>query len=161
MNRGYTREYYLDLVDRIRKSVPHISLTTDLIVGFPGETDEDFAQTVSLVEEVRFDSAFTFIYSPREGTPAAKMNNQIPDEIKKERIYKLIEVQNQISAKHMEKLVGRTLEVLVEGESEGGVVGRTRTNRQVYFPGSSDLIGRLIQVRIVEATTWTLKGEMV
>lgn len=161
MNRGYTREYYLDLVDRIRKSVPHISLTTDLIVGFPGETDEDFAQTLSLVEEVGFDSAFTFIYSPREGTPAAKMENQIPEEIKKERIYQLIELQNKISAEHMDKLVGRTLEVLVEGESEDGVVGRTRTNRQVYFPGSPDLIGQLTQVQVLEASTWTLKGEMV
>lgn len=161
MNRGYTREYYLYLVDRIRKSVPHISLTTDLIVGFPGETDEDFAQTLSLVEEVGFDSAFTFIYSPREGTPAAKMENQIPEEIKKERIYQLIELQNKISAEHMDKLVGRTLEVLVEGESEDGVVGRTRTNRQVYFPGSPDLIGQLTQVQVLEASTWTLKGEMV
>src|SRR5699024_9635684 len=111
MNRGYSREYYLELVGKIRESVPGISLTTDLIVGFPGETEDDFEETLSLVKEVGFDSAFTFIYSPREGTPAAKFPNQIPEELKKERIYRLIEVQNEITKQNMEALVGTEQEI--------------------------------------------------
>ncbi|MGI6148506.1 MAG: tRNA (N6-isopentenyl adenosine(37)-C2)-methylthiotransferase MiaB [Limnochordia bacterium] len=161
MNRGYTREYYLQLVEKVRSAVPDISLTTDLIVGFPGETDEDFADTLGLVEAVRFDSAFTFIYSPRKGTPAAKMADQVPEEVKKERIYRLIDLQNQISAEHMQKLQGQELEVLVEDISSSGLVGRTRSNRQVHFAGESSLIGQLAKVRIVEASTFSLKGELV
>lgn len=161
MNRGYTREYYLNLVDQVRKAVPGISLTTDLIVGFPGETDEDFKETLSLVEEVGFDSAFTFIYSPREGTPAAKFSNQIPDEIKKERIYQLIELQNKISDLHMKRLVGSKQELLVEGRSKEGLIGRTRTNRQVYFSGSEELIGSLVSAEITEAGTWSLQGRIL
>lgn len=160
MGRGYSREYYLDLVGRIRKSLPEISLTTDLIVGFPGETDEDFQQTLSLVKEVEFDSAFTFIFSPREGTPAAKFADQIPEEVKKERIYKLIELQNSISAKKMGTLVGTTTEVLVEGKSKDGLIGRTRTNRLVHVEGSEQLLGSLIQVEITEAGTWSLQGRI-
>ncbi len=161
MNRGYTREYYLNLVDQVRKAVPGISLTTDLIVGFPGETDEDFKETLSLVEQVGFDSAFTFIYSPREGTPAAKFSNQIPEEIKKERIYQLIELQNSISDAHMKLLIGSTQELLVEGRSKEGLIGRTRTNRQVYFSGSADLVGSLVSVEITEAGTWSLQGRIL
>ena len=161
MNRGYTREYYLDLVEKVRKAVPGISLTTDLIVGFPGETDEDFAETLSLVEEVRFDSAFTFIYSPRKGTPAAKMANQVPEEVKKERIYRLIDLQNKISAEYMEQLLGCDVEVLVEDVSSEGVVGRTRSNRQVHFAGNEDLLGKILTVRITKASTWSLQGELV
>jgi len=160
MNRGYTREYYLQLVDKVRRAVPNISLTTDLIVGFPGETEEDFVQTLSLVEDVRFDSAFTFIFSPRKGTPAAKMSEQVPEEVKKERIYRLIELQNEISAKHMHKLLGHELEVLVEEASSEGLVGRTRSNRQVHFAGDSSLLGQLATVRITEATAFCLKGEL-
>lgn len=158
MNRGYTREYYLELVEKIRKSIPGISLTTDLIVGFPGETEEDFEQTLSLVQEVGFDSAFTFIYSPREGTPAAKFPNQIPDELKKERIYRLIELQNSVSAIKMQALVGTCQELLVEGKTQNGLVGRTRTNRQVHFQGPEGLLGQLITVKITEANTWSLQG---
>lgn len=160
MNRGYTREYYLSLVDQIRKAVPNISLTTDLIVGFPGETDQNFQDTLSLVREIGFDSAFTFIYSPREGTPAARMPNQIPEELKKERIYELIEVQNAISDAHMRRLVGTTQELLIEGRSREGLVGRTRTNRQVYLEGPCDLLGSLVSVGITEASTWNLKGRI-
>ena len=159
MNRGYTREYYLDLVQQVRKAVPGISLTTDLIVGFPGETEEDFQETLSLVEEVRFDSAFTFIYSPREGTPAARFPDQVPEEVKKERIYRLIDLQNRISGEKMQKLVGTKQELLVEGTSEQGLVGRTRTNRQVFFAGPEELIGELVTVEITEASTWTLLGK--
>lgn len=161
MNRGYTRDYYLNLVKQVRKAVPGISLTTDIIVGFPGETDEDFAETMSLMREVAFDSAFTFIYSPREGTPAARLPNQIPEEVKKERIYQLIELQNSICSIHMERLVGTTQEVLVDGKSASGLVGRTRTNRQVYFSGTEELIGSLVSVQITESSTWSLTGQLI
>jgi tRNA-2-methylthio-N6-dimethylallyladenosine synthase len=161
MNRGYTREYYLDLVEKVRKAVPGISITTDLIVGFPGETEEDFQDTLDLVREVGFDSAFTFIYSPREGTPAARWPEQIPEEIKKERIYQLIELQNSISDAQMRRLVGTRQELLVEGRSKDGLVGRTRTNRQVHFAGSAALYGSLVTVEITEASTWSLQGRII
>ena len=161
MNRGYTREYYLDLVKQVRKAIPGISLTTDLIVGFPGETEQDFQETLSLVQEVGFDSAFTFIYSPREGTPAARMPDQIPEELKKERIYKLIELQNTISEGHMRRLLGTNQELLVEGRSKDGLIGRTRTNRQVHFEGPDDLLGSLVSVEITEASTWSLRGRIL
>lgn len=161
MNRGYTREQYLDLVQKVRQAVPEIALTTDIIVGFPGETEGDFQATLSLVEEVRFDSAFTFIYSPREGTPAARFADQVPEEVKKERIYRLIELQNKISAEHIQGLVGTKQEVLVEGTDGQGLVGRTRTNRQVHFAGSQELMGELVTVEITEAGTWTLRGRVV
>lgn len=160
MNRGYSREYYLKLVEQVRKAVPGISLTTDLIVGFPGETDQDFQETLSLVKEVGFDSAFTFIYSPREGTPAARFPDQIPEELKKERIYELIEVQNKISDIHMQRLVGTKQELLIEGRSKGGLIGRTRTNRQVHVGGSDDLVGSLVWAEITEASTWSLQGRI-
>ena len=160
MNRGYTREYYLKLVEQVRKAVPGISLTTDLIVGFPGETDQDFQETLSLVKEVGFDSAFTFIYSPREGTPAARFPDQIPEELKKERIYELIEVQNKISDIHMQRLVGTKQELLIEGRSKGGLIGRTRTNRQVHVGGSEHLVGSLVWAEITEASTWSLQGRI-
>lgn len=160
MNRGYSREYYLDLVNRVRRAIPGISLTTDLIVGFPGETEQEFLDTLSLVQEVEFDSAFTFIYSPREGTPAARLTDQIPEEIKKERIYQLIDLQNGISEKLMNQLVGTTQELLVEAVSKTGLVGRTRTNRLVHFAGSEDLIGSLVKVKIIEASTWSLQGRL-
>lgn len=162
MNRGYTREYYLDLVNQIKYSMPDISLTTDLIVGFPGETEEDFQETLALVEEVGFDLAFTFIYSPREGTPAAKME-QVPDDIKKDRIYRLIELQNKNSNRYMQSLMGKTLEVLVEEVSQDTrtLSGRTRTNKQVHFAGAPELLNQLVQVKIIEAKTWSLSGELI
>ncbi|HHY08931.1 MAG TPA: tRNA (N6-isopentenyl adenosine(37)-C2)-methylthiotransferase MiaB [Firmicutes bacterium] len=161
MNRGYTREDYLKLVEKIRKAVPEISLTTDLIVGFPGETEEDFQQTLALVREVEFDSAFTFIYSPREGTPAMRLPDHLPEEVKKERIYELIEIQNTISGSKMQKLLGTKQEILVEGKSREGLTGRTRANRLVHLAGSDDLVGELLTVKITEASTWSLKGSVL
>ncbi len=161
MGRGYSRDYYLDLVGRIRRAVPEISLTTDLIVGFPGETDEDFQQTLSLVKEVEFDSAFTFIFSPREGTPAAKFTDQISEDIKKERIYELIELQNSISARKMRALLGTTTEVLIEGKTKDGLVGRTGTNRLVHLTGQEIPLGSLLEVEITEAGTWSLQGKII
>lgn len=164
MNRRYTREYYLEIVEKVRQEVPGVSITTDIMVGFPGETDDDFADTLSLVEQVRFDSAFTFIYSPRKGTPAAELLDQVPEEVKKERIYKLIEVQNKVSLEINQSLVGSEVEVLVEGTSKSDaqmLTGKTRTNKTVLFAGTRELIGELVKVRIIEAQTWSLVGELI
>lgn len=164
MARKYTRDEYLTLVDKIKKAMPHAVLTTDIIVGFPGETDEEFEDTLSLVREVEFDSAFTFIYSPREGTPSAKWEDNIPPEVKKERLHRLNELQDSISRRKNEQLRGQVVEVLVEGESKKNrevLSGRTRSNKLVNFPGPRDLVGQLVNVRITEPQTWTLKGELV
>lgn len=163
MNRGYTKEQYISLVDRIRKRIPHIALTTDLIVGFPGETEEDFEQTLQVVEEIGPDSAFTFIYSPRPGTVAAKMEDQVPEEVKKDRIYRLIELQNRLSLQRNRSLVGSIQEVLIEGPSQtdpGKYTGRTRGNKLVIFTGPADR-GLLMPIRITEAQTWSLHGELM
>ncbi len=164
MGRKYTREEYLRLVEKIRKAIPDVSLTTDIIVGFPNETEEQFLDTLSLVEEVQFDSAFTFIYSPREGTPAAKMEDSVPLEVKKERLQRLNALQNEISRRKNEALRGSVVEVLVEGESKNNpdvLSGRTRTNKLVNFKGSKECIGQLVHVKITEPQTWTLNGEQV
>ncbi len=162
MNRGYTREYYLDLVAKIKKAIPSISLTTDLIVGFPGETEEDFQDTLALVKDVGFSSSFTFLYSPRKGTPAATMSNQVPEDVKKDRIYRLIELQNQLSAQQNKDMVDQLFTVLVDGVTQQSqqLTGRTRTNKQVLFPGSADLVGRIIEVKIVGSQTWSLTGQL-
>lgn len=164
MARKYTRDEYLTLVDKIKKAMPHVALTTDIIVGFPGETDEEFEDTLSLMREVEYDSAFTFIYSPREGTPSAKWEDNISHEEKKERLQRLNELQDEISRRKNEQLRGQVVEVLVEGESKKNrevLSGRTRTNKLVNFHGSHELIGNLVNVRITEPQTWTLKGELV
>ena len=169
MNRRYTRDDYLGLIGRIRLRVAGAGFTTDLIVGYPGETDADFEDTLSLVREARFDSAFTFAYSPRVGTPAAKLPDQIPAEVKQERLERLIEVQNGVSLEINRAEVGRTVEVLVEGMAEkapSSVAGRSRTNKLVIAePGEgrtvSDLVGREVKVRVERATTWSLEGRLV
>lgn len=164
MARKYTREHYLELVRKIKQAIPDVVLTTDIIVGFPGETEEQFADTLSLMQEVEYDSAFTFIYSPREGTPAAKMKDEVPMEVKKERLHRLNQLQDGISRKKNEALRGQTVEVLVEGESKKNpdiLSGRTRTNKLVNFQGPKHLIGQFAHVRIDEPLTWTLKGTWV
>ena len=167
MNRKYTVERYLEIVDRLRERIPNIHLTTDLIVGFPGETEEDFQDTLDLVRRVEYDSAFTFIYSPRTGTPAAKRSDQVPEEIKKDRIHRLIELQNSISAEKNQRMVGKEEEVLVEGRSQGGNntwVGRTRGNKLISFiVEEGDFIqpGDFATVRITTAQTFSLQGELV
>ncbi len=163
MNRGYNREYYLDLVERIRRAIPGVAITTDIMVGFPGETEEDFADTMDLVERVRFDGAFTFVYNPRPGTPAARLPEQVPDKVKSERIQKLIERQNEITLAHNQALVGRVEQILVEGESKTNpamLSGRTRTNRLVIFPGPRDLIGQLVNVTVTGARLTHLEGQL-
>lgn len=164
MNRGYTREQYLDLVGRLRAALPGVGLTTDIMVGFPGEEDEDFEATLDLVRRVRFDAAFTFIYNPRPGTPAAAWPEQVPLEVRRRRIQELIALQRQISLENNRAEEGRVAEVLVEGPSEtdsGRLCGRTRSFKMVVFPGASDLVGKLVRVEILTGKVNHLEGRVV
>nr|WP_290443387.1 tRNA (N6-isopentenyl adenosine(37)-C2)-methylthiotransferase MiaB [Sporolactobacillus kofuensis] len=162
MGRGYTRERYLDLFHKIKDTVPNASFTTDIIVGFPNETDEQFEETMSLVRECQFDGAFTFIYSPRAGTPAARMKDNVPMEVKKERLQRLNQLIDELSAKSNAKYQDQIVEVLVEGESRKNaevLSGHTRTNKVVNFRGPKSLIGQLVQVKVTDAKMWSLDGE--
>ena len=164
MNRKYTREDYLNIVGKIRKTNPDIVITTDLIVGFPGETEEDFQDTLDLVKEVKYDSAFTFLYSIREGTQAANMENQIPENVKHERFQRLMDELNKIGLDKNEKYLGKNVEVLVEEVSkndEKTLNGRTRNGKLVHFPGTKDLIGSIIKVKIERVKTFTMEGIVV
>lgn len=164
MNRKYTREYYLELVEKIRKAIPDISITTDIIVGFPGETDEDFEETLDLVKKVRYDSAFTFLYSKREGTIAAKKENQVPEEIKHERFQKLLDTLYPIFYEQNAKYENRVVEVLVEEVSKNNkevLSGRTRTGKLVHFKGDKSLIGKFVNVKITNPKTFTLEGFII
>jgi tRNA-2-methylthio-N6-dimethylallyladenosine synthase len=161
MRRTYGRERYLRLVDELRSAIPDLALTTDLIVGFPGETEEDFRETAEAVEEVGFDSAFTFVYSPRAGTEAAAMPEQIPDDVKRDRIERLVEVVQRCAAARNAERVGGVEQVLVEGASRTDpslLRGRTRRNTTVNFAGRA-AVGELVDVRIDAATSTTLRGE--
>lgn len=164
MNRHYDREYYLDLVKKIKAEIPDVTLTTDIIIGFPGETEEDFLDTLSLCEEVGYDSAFTFIYSRRNHTPADKMENQIPDDIKHERFNRLVEAINKKVVLKNKEYEGKVVEVLVEGPSkndETKMTGRTRNGKLVNFAGDESLVGKLVDVKIVRAQPFSLIGEIV
>jgi tRNA-2-methylthio-N6-dimethylallyladenosine synthase len=163
MRRTYSRERYLRLAEEMRAAIPDLALTTDLIVGFPGETDEDFEQTVTVVEEVRYDSAFTFVFSARHGTEAATMPDQVPDEVKQERIERLIEVVQRVAGDRNRERIGRIEEVLVEGASRTDAAvlrGRTRRNTTVNFTGRAEP-GELVPVAIEDATSTTLRGTAV
>ena len=160
MRRTYSRERYIALASRLRESIPDLALTTDIIVGFPGETEDDFRETLEVVEEVGYDGAFTFVFSPRHGTEAATMGGQVPDEVKRERIERLVALVQRIAAERNAERVGRVEEVLVEGPSrtdQALLRGRTRRNTTVNFSGSAQA-GDLIQVRIEHATSTTLRG---
>ncbi len=164
MARKYTREQYIELAQKIKKAIPNVSFTTDLIVGFPNETEEQFEDTLSLVREIEFDSAYTYIYSPREGTPAAKMKDNVPMEVKRERLARLNALVNEISAKKNLEYQDKVVEVLVEGESKKNpnvLTGRTRTNRLVHFKAPKSYIGEIVYVKVTDAKTWTLDGELV
>ncbi len=164
MNRVYTVEKYLRLVEKIRAAIPNVSLTTDLIVGFPGETDEDFSETLDFIKAVQFDAAFTFIYSKRSGTPAATFENQIDDATKHRRLEELMKVQNEISLAKNRALENSVVEVLVEGSSktdEKIFTGRTRSNKLVLFEHGNELTGELAKVKITQAQTWLLKGVVI
>lgn len=164
MNRGYTTEAYVKLIEKIRQAIPGASITTDLIVGFPGETETHFQETLELVKKVRFDVAYTFLYSKRSGTPAATMEDQVPQVIKKDRLQRLMNVQNEISLEINKQLEGTVLSVLVEGNSKNDsstIMGRTSTNKIVLWKGSTDDVGKTVQVQIHNAQTWVLKGEQL
>jgi tRNA-2-methylthio-N6-dimethylallyladenosine synthase len=164
MYRGYSREMYLEKIERLRRHTPDVVLTTDIIVGFPGETDGDYEQTLSLVSEVRFDSAFMFMYSPREGTKAAEWPDDVPLDVKKDRLKRLIDLQEGISAEVNNAQIGRRLEVLVERSarrSPGSMAGRSRGDKTVVFPAPPGLAGRTVEVEITSSTGHTLIGRMV
>jgi tRNA-2-methylthio-N6-dimethylallyladenosine synthase len=161
MKRTYNRERYLDRVALIREHVPDCALTTDIIVGFPGETEADFEQTLTVVDEIGYDSAFTFIFSPRRGTPAAEYPEQVPHAVKRERMQRLVELVQRRAAERSQRFVGRTLEVLVEGQSRtdpARLRGRSRHNKTVNFTGVARP-GELVEVDIISATSSTLAGE--
>lgn len=163
MNRRYTKEHYLELVRKLREAIPDISLTTDIIVGFPGETEEDFEETLDVVRQAEYDSAYTFIYSKRTGTPAANMPDQIPDDVVKERFNRLLQVVAESSAKRTGRLEGQTAEVLVEGISEQDpsmITGRLSNNLLVHFPGDESYIGKLCKVHLDQAKGFYYIGTM-
>lgn len=163
MNRKYTSADYLKKIDMLRKYVPDCAVTTDLIVGFPGETDEDFKATLELVKRADFSSAFTFVYSKREGTVAAKMPDQIPEEVSKARIMELVDLVNSLTREHSAKYVGKTCEILCEGydEKRGLYLGRDEYGRMGYFGGDSSLVGRFVNIKVNEANGVSLMGEVV
>jgi tRNA-2-methylthio-N6-dimethylallyladenosine synthase len=162
MNRGYSREWYLGILEKLREAQPDIAISTDVIVGFPGETEEDFEQTASLMREVEFDQAYIFKYSPRRDTRAAEMPDQLSDDEKERRNQILLDILNERMNRKNQELVGQTVEILVEGRSEKAgkrMFGRTRTNKIVFFDGDERHQGELLPVRIERATTITLYGD--
>ncbi|MBQ3321933.1 MAG: tRNA (N6-isopentenyl adenosine(37)-C2)-methylthiotransferase MiaB [Firmicutes bacterium] len=164
MNRKYNREQYLELVRKLREAVPDIAISTDIIVGFPGETEEDFQQTLELAKEVRYDSAFTFLYSPRPGTPAAEYEDQIPETVKHERFNRLVEIMNGISAEKNAAYVGRVCKVLVDGpdkKAKGMLSGRTEEFKLVNFEGSEEIAGQTVEVEITGSNTFSLIGKLL
>lgn len=164
MNRKYTHDHYMGLIHKLKSAIPGISITTDIIVGFPGETEEQFQNTLKLVDEVEYEGAYTFIYSPREGTPAAKFEDQIPEDIAKDRLYRLNEKVNAYYLKGNERFVGTIQEVLVDGESkngEGMMCGYTKNLKLCHFKSDDNsLVGKLVNVKITEAKSWFVIGEL-
>lgn len=163
MNRRYTREHYLDLVERIRQALPGVSLTTDILIGFPGETESDFEQTLSLMEQVRYETAFMYYYNPREGTPACAFPDQIPLKIKKERLARIIEIQQRITKEQIAKRVGKTVSVLVESVSRDNdqeLLGHTERDERVVFPADKKMIGQFVDVHIDELHGNTFRGKI-
>ena len=163
MNRGYTKEEYLEKIRRVKEKIPGISLSTDIIVGFPTETNEDFLDTLDVLRKVEFDSVFSFIYSKREGTPAAKLDFVLSEEEIHTNFNKLLEVQNEISKRKNDAYVGKTFTVLVDGVSKNNdemLSGRTDTSKIVNFKGDAALKGKYVRVKVTEAHTWSLNGEL-
>ena len=164
MNRGYTKEQFLNLVNKIRNKIPDAAFTTDIIVGFPGETEEDFLDTLDVVNKVKFEQVFMFIYSVRKGTRAEKMPNHVPEDIKSERFSRLKILADGITENENNKYIGTIQDVLVEGESKNNkdmLSGRTRTNKVVIFEGSKSLIGKEVKIEIISQHVWFLKGKIV
>jgi tRNA-2-methylthio-N6-dimethylallyladenosine synthase len=164
MNRHYTKESYLDKLNELKENVPGISITTDIIVGFPGETEEDFLETMDLVLKAQFEGAYTFVFSKREGTPAASFEDLTPEDEKKDRLYRLNEVINAGYLKGNQRFLGQTVSVLVDGVSkydENILAGYTSHNKLVNFKGDKSLIGSIVLVKVTEAKTWFLLGEAI
>ena len=164
MNRTYTREKYLDTVRKLREAVPGIALSTDIIVGFPGETEEEYSDTLSLLSEVKFDMVYAFIYSLREGTRAAEMDGHIADEVKSERMTRLLELQNKISLELNLPYENRICRVLVDGKKDGEeniYTAKTMSNKLVQFSSDVDYTGKFIDVKIVRAGVFSLVGEVI
>ncbi len=163
MNRKYTKEQYLNLVEKMKNKIPNLTLSTDIIVGFPGETDEEFEDTLEVVEKVRFEQVYMFIYSRRVGTPGDKMQNQIPEDIKHKRFDKLKALVESQIEENNKKYIGTTQKILVEGESKNNsnmLSGRTESNKVVIFEGSKELIDKIINIKIISQHMWYLKGEI-
>ena len=164
MNRRYTKEEYLELFNKMKERIPNVAITTDIIVGFPNETEEDFLDTLEVVEKCEYDGAYTFIFSPREGTPAAKMKDEVSMEEKEERLQRLNEVVNKYSNKNNQKLLNKVVDVLILGESEKDntkVYGYTDTMKLVNVIGGKELIGNIVKVKITDAKSFSLDGEYV
>jgi tRNA-2-methylthio-N6-dimethylallyladenosine synthase len=164
MGRGHTADDYRQLVGSARTAMPDLSLTTDVMVGFPGETDEDFAQTLALFEEVRYDQAFMFKYNDRPGTRAAELPDKVPEAEKQRRLEPLVELQNRVAREINEAQAGEDFEVLVDGPDQktpGRMRGRTRQNKLMIFEGEADLIGRFVTVRAAEPRLWGWIGQLV
>jgi tRNA-2-methylthio-N6-dimethylallyladenosine synthase len=162
MHRGYTRERFVRIIKKLRRVRPHIGLCTDLIVGFPGETEPDFEETLSLVREIEFDQAYIFKYSPRKDTTAAAMSGQLPREVKEERNQRVLTLVNDIAGRKYRACVGRTEQILVEGPSKKNparMTGRTRSNKIVVFDGSERHRGQVMDVRVIRAGSFTLYGD--
>ena len=163
MSRGYTKEEFIALAKKIKERIPDIGLSTDIIVGFPGETDEDFQDTLDVVNEVGFENAYMFSYSKRTGTPAATMEDQVDEDVKTERLQQLIRLQNSRTKKESTRYLNETVKVLVDGPSRKNkemLSGRTSTHKIVLFKGDKELIGKFVNIKINETKTWTLYGEI-
>ena len=164
MNRVYTKEQYLELVEKMKKMIPDVKFSTDIIVGFPGETEKDFEDTLDVVRKVKYEQIFMFIYSRRKGTPADKMENQIPEEIKHKRFDRLKNLYENLVEENNKEYIGKTFELLVEGYNKTNneyLTGRTDTNKVVIFEGKEDIIGKVINVKIISDHKWYLKGEVI
>jgi tRNA-2-methylthio-N6-dimethylallyladenosine synthase len=164
MNRGYTREEYIEKINKLKKACPEMSLSTDIIVGFPGETSEDFDQTLSMLEEIKYENVYGFKYSPRPFTKALKFTDHVPESVKEERLETLMVLQDKLGFQFCQKYQDRTLSVLVEGPSRTNqdvLTGRTTHNKVVNFLGGSELIGQMVDVRITKAFPFSLRGELI
>ncbi len=164
MHRGYTKESYLEKIDRLKEVCPSVAVTADVIVGFPSETEEDFEETLDLMQKVRFDDLFSFKYSPRKGTRAAQFKDKVEEKVKQDRLSALQEIQKEITLQKNQELEGRVEEVLVEGQSKQStqdVTGRIRSNKIVNFESDLSLVGKLVPVRITKAYPHSLRGEIL
>ena len=161
MDRGYTKEFYLEKIEKIKEKVKDIALSTDVIVGFPTETEEDFEHTLDVLEKVKFEQVFSFKFSPRPGTPAAQMDGQVPDEVKTERMRRLLELQKKIIGELAKRYEGTVQEVLIEEEKNGELIGRTTTNKWATVKGDKSLLGKIVKIKVLKSSPFNLEGEIL